>query len=104
MLSLRCSTSLEHTTEEKLYIAFYPDPGAGHFDHALRHNSEGFCRRCVGRSRYNQLRARYGPDQLGIAREDRKSTRLNSSHLGISYAVFCLKKRKITTHYAHTAV
>src|SRR5205814_7326982 len=25
-------------------------------------------------------------------REDRKSTRLNSSHLGISYAVFCLKK------------
>src|ERR1039458_10631866 len=26
---------------------------------------------------------------------DRKSTRLNSSHLGISYAVFCLKKTKI---------
>src|SRR5262245_63437673 len=25
--------------------------------------------------------------------EDRKSTRLNSSHLGISYAVFCLKKK-----------
>src|SRR5262245_64608495 len=29
------------------------------------------------------------PDEL-----DRKSTRLNSSHLGISYAVFCLKKKK----------
>src|SRR5258705_10105909 len=29
-----------------------------------------------------------------IIREDRKSTRLNSSHLGISYAVFCLKKKK----------
>src|SRR5262245_64311225 len=28
------------------------------------------------------------------ARSDRKSTRLNSSHLGISYAVFCLKKKK----------
>src|SRR5262245_63487854 len=27
-------------------------------------------------------------------RSDRKSTRLNSSHLGISYAVFCLKKKK----------
>src|SRR5262245_63644447 len=27
---------------------------------------------------------------------DRKSTRLNSSHLGISYAVFCLKKKKNT--------
>src|SRR5258705_7530311 len=29
-------------------------------------------------------------------KEDRKSTRLNSSHLGISYAVFCLKKKKDT--------
>src|SRR5947199_3484724 len=29
-----------------------------------------------------------------VAAEDRKSTRLNSSHLGISYAVFCLKKKK----------
>src|SRR5205814_10693743 len=28
------------------------------------------------------------------AGKDRKSTRLNSSHLGISYAVFCLKKKK----------
>src|ERR1035438_10715726 len=28
---------------------------------------------------------------------DRKSTRLNSSHLGISYAVFCLKKKKNKT-------
>src|ERR1039458_6926399 len=27
--------------------------------------------------------------------EDRKSTRLNSSHLGISYAVFCLKKKSL---------
>src|SRR5258705_3996707 len=29
-----------------------------------------------------------------ISGTDRKSTRLNSSHLGISYAVFCLKKKK----------
>src|SRR5437660_7342434 len=29
--------------------------------------------------------------------EDRKSTRLNSSHVAISYAVFCLKKKKHTT-------
>src|SRR5437899_7909220 len=32
--------------------------------------------------------------QAALGREDRKSTRLNSSHLGISYAVFCLKKKK----------
>src|SRR5205814_4674992 len=31
--------------------------------------------------------------------EDRKSTRLNSSHLGISYAVFCLKKKKKKKNY-----
>src|SRR3712207_7980499 len=43
-----------------------------------------------------------GPDYielLGIIAEtphkDRKSTRLNSSHANISYAVFCLKKKKI---------
>src|SRR5690348_17691897 len=32
---------------------------------------------------------------------DRKSTRLNSSHPSISYAVFCLKKKKITTILPH---
>src|SRR5690606_42135266 len=31
----------------------------------------------------------------GREREDRKSTRLNSSHVKISYAVFCLKKKKL---------
>src|SRR5256885_8737897 len=36
-----------------------------------------------------------GNDSLyGDSTEDRKSTRLNSSHLVISYAVFCLKKKK----------
>src|SRR2546430_17418578 len=33
---------------------------------------------------------------LGLLRLDRKSTRLNSSHSQISYAVFCLKKKKTT--------
>src|SRR5690625_7092628 len=32
---------------------------------------------------------------LDLQRVDRKSTRLNSSHVAISYAVFCLKKTKI---------
>src|SRR5689334_24293731 len=34
-----------------------------------------------------------GRDTRGQLREDRKSTRLNSSHSSISYAVFCLKKK-----------
>src|SRR5437868_12156568 len=37
------------------------------------------------------------------ARSDRKSTRLNSSHVSISYAVFCLKKKtqRIQEHYTY---
>src|SRR2546426_129347 len=45
-----------------------------------------------------QQRERDGLDeklQENVAAGDRKSTRLNSSHLVISYAVFCLKKKKI---------
>src|SRR5262245_51144378 len=40
----------------------------------------------AGDARWLQIEVRQG-------RSDRKSTRLNSSHLGISYAVFCLKKK-----------
>src|SRR5207302_7839881 len=36
----------------------------------------------------------YGGINLGLSTTDRKSTRLNSSHVKISYAVFCLKKKK----------
>src|SRR3712207_7449597 len=38
-----------------------------------------------------------GQKQSTVAHIDRKSTRLNSSHANISYAVFCLKKKK--THH-----
>src|SRR5262245_64186289 len=37
---------------------------------------------------------RRGRTRLAGIAQDRKSTRLNSSHLGISYAVFCLKKKR----------
>src|SRR3712207_8650673 len=37
-----------------------------------------------------------GVGRLGVEGRDRKSTRLNSSHANISYAVFCLKKKKKT--------
>src|ERR1035441_28953 len=39
-----------------------------------------------------------GVEKSAVYRIDRKSTRLNSSHLGISYAVFCLKKKKKNQH------
>src|SRR5438045_6133825 len=41
-------------------------------------------------------RTRSGGPPCSACPRDRKSTRLNSSHLGISYAVFCLKKKKKT--------
>src|SRR3712207_7011306 len=37
-------------------------------------------------------------------RRDRKSTRLNSSHANISYAVFCLKKKKMLHLYTCTSI
>src|SRR3712207_8390805 len=42
----------------------------------------------------------YDQANASVARThgDRKSTRLNSSHANISYAVFCLKKKNITHH------
>src|SRR3989442_6035933 len=41
------------------------------------------------------IEAPEGSVQVRLERLDRKSTRLNSSHVRISYAVFCLKKKKI---------
>src|SRR2546430_9273661 len=43
--------------------------------------------------------ARFG-SPFPRSRRDRKSTRLNSSHSQISYAVFCLKKKKQLYHHA----
>src|SRR3712207_8094599 len=47
----------------------------------------------------------FEPDDLRVAlerEEDRKSTRLNSSHANISYAVFCLKKKKTRLSNHHS--
>src|SRR5690625_5872715 len=58
--------------------------------------------------RWDEGRLGIGPPVIG----DRKSTRLNSSHVAISYAVFCLKKKKqkeayknsgYENEYTHTA-
>src|SRR2546430_4524243 len=48
--------------------------------------------------RLSKLRRRSGSRRL----QDRKSTRLNSSHSQISYAVFCLKKKKIKSNLGLT--
>src|SRR2546430_10368167 len=43
------------------------------------------------------------PNDGSVGNGDRKSTRLNSSHSQISYAVFCLKKKTTTASHATTA-
>src|SRR3712207_8973357 len=62
---------------------------------------EGLVTRVVDLVRDDEDGLREAPEDLGDlevvldrARLDRKSTRLNSSHANISYAVFCLKKKK----------
>src|SRR2546430_8185974 len=56
------------------------------------------------RERGRLARAVPAEERDGLAgEEDRKSTRLNSSHSQISYAVFCLKKKKTKKHNRPTA-
>src|SRR2546426_5552393 len=55
----------------------------------------GLCRETVVASQNHACGADARRPEV-IQSEDRKSTRLNSSHLVISYAVFCLKKKKKT--------
>src|SRR6266481_2117345 len=60
--------------------------------------------RIISRMRRGAFRQQFGAPNLTVHRadlldvlRDRKSTRLNSSHSSISYAVFCLKKKKMHT-------
>src|SRR5207245_7808974 len=46
----------------------------------------------LGQDQFDRVDGALPRDRIGLA--DRKSTRLNSSHGSISYAVFCLKKKK----------
>src|SRR5690348_17560402 len=65
-------------------FAVHADPDAGGFQHA-------------GEGRAGKLRTLVAVEDLRPAVSgDRKSTRLNSSHPSISYAVFCLKKKTQT--------
>src|SRR5262245_64625617 len=74
------------------FLMIRPPPRSTLFPYTTLFRSPGRCRRGAP-SHGRGPRSPPGPR----ARDpDRKSTRLNSSHLGISYAVFCLKKKKKT--------
>src|SRR5207253_10603047 len=57
----------------------------------IRHTT--ICKRCKNPPTYAPPRASWLAWTTNPSRKDRKSTRLNSSHVAISYAVFCLKKK-----------
>src|SRR3712207_6958213 len=59
-------------------------------------------KRCNGASTRNRAPAPSPTEFTRVRRQDRKSTRLNSSHANISYAVFCLKKKKNHTTHRHS--
>src|SRR5436309_10937920 len=62
-------------------------------------------RRFAGEFFADQRRRPEPVDVLADAEQDRKSTRLNSSHVKNSYAVFCLKKKKaLVAHPFHHAL
>src|SRR5690606_40706254 len=56
--------------------------------------AQGGVARWMGVSEFIPLLCDFGEYVALAAQQDRKSTRLNSSHVKISYAVFCLKKKK----------
>src|SRR5256885_13148145 len=84
--------------------AFRAAPGAGRAHRRLRRLGHAGAvqladrRAPRGAPRRRRVR-RVAHVRGGPAWRDRKSTRLNSSHLVISYAVFCLKKKKKKTRY-----
>src|SRR5699024_12520051 len=67
-----------------LFVALSPGPSTLVYNHSLAQHV----------STYTNLVVRPLP-RISLDVEDRKSTRLNSSHVSISYAVFCLKKKML---------
>src|SRR3712207_8016943 len=70
------------------------EAGEAFLEAALRHQLAAFGQVGLGRAGGER-------EQRGA---DRKSTRLNSSHANISYAVFCLKKKKINYTHIYTHI
>src|SRR5258707_2650840 len=74
-------------------LDFYKAHGVLMINVSLQGGQAGYDKQIYGLDRSNGYR--YGPEKgTHVSDTDRKSTRLNSSHANISYAVFCLKTQK----------
>src|SRR5256885_13104797 len=78
------------------FFFFFNDPAPPEISTLSLHDALPFCGPAVVLGDARRIRdvAEMKLAQVQIDPRDRKSTRLNSSHLVISYAVFCLKKKK----------
>src|SRR3712207_7084252 len=83
------STLFPYTTLFRSEPAHVREHGRAHRQHAAARPGGGRRDPAVGRAAGSAAAG----DGGGRGRGDRKSTRLNSSHANISYAVFCLKKK-----------
>src|SRR5207302_10124710 len=84
-LSLHDALPISHLVDQDAHVEVDRHPGDGL---ELVERAAGVAESAAGKLGHRDAA---GGDQR---REDRKSTRLNSSHVKISYAVFCLKKKK----------
>src|SRR5256885_6043109 len=89
--------------QDVVVFFFFNDPATTEIYTLPLHDALPICR-APARSRPGRRRTPAGPSPAracaSFPTRDRKSTRLNSSHLVISYAVFCLKKKKKDNNYA----
>src|SRR3712207_7514198 len=85
-------TTLFRSHRRWVVVRWLVDATSALHDGSLQEGGRKASSRAVTRCSFAPLHAYGGPGDLS---EDRKSTRLNSSHANISYAVFCLKKKKI---------
>src|SRR5438477_1568343 len=79
------------------FIFFFTDTAPTEIYTLSLHDALPICLHRPARGPCRVRRRRRAPGRTRAAvprRRDRKSTRLNSSHMSISYAVFCLKKKK----------
>src|SRR5207253_8874236 len=89
-------SSCNHTCRAAtLYFFFFNHPATPEIYTLSLHDALPICLRYLSRNAPSCKDSAAGSRQHRlVARGDRKSTRLNSSHVAISYAVFCLKKKK----------
>src|SRR5256885_5700543 len=89
------------TTLHSFFLMIRRPPSSTLFPYTTLFRSvlPAWCQRKTRSGRARRARLALRPSRLPCraARQDRKSTRLNSSHLVISYAVFCLKKKNTCT-------